>query len=58
VILLRGAYSSRAEGQVALILNGLPTVGAALQRGAIVILERHRIRLRELPIRHHRHGST
>ena len=34
----------------ALILVSLPTIEAPLQRGAIVVLERHRLRLRELPI--------
>ena len=50
VILFRGSSPQRAEAQVALILSGLPAIEAALQRGAIVVLERHRLRLRELPI--------
>jgi len=33
-----------------LILRALPSIDTALQRGAIVILERHRLRLRDLPI--------
>lgn len=35
---------------MALILVALPFAEAALRRGAIVILERHRLRLRDLPI--------
>lgn len=50
VILFRGASPKRADEQVALILTGLATIDAALRRGAIVVLERHRLRLRELPI--------
>lgn len=50
VILFRGASPKRADEQVALILSSLAATDAALQRGAIVVLERHRLRLRELPI--------
>jgi predicted nuclease of predicted toxin-antitoxin system len=50
VILLRAASLRRADDQVALILVALPSTDAALLRGAIVILERHRRRLRDLPI--------
>ena len=50
VILFRGASPTRAEGQVALLLASLAAIEADLRRGAIVILERHRLRLRELPI--------
>jgi predicted nuclease of predicted toxin-antitoxin system len=50
VILLRGVSLRRAGDQVALILVALPSTEAALRRGAIVILERHRLRLRDLPI--------
>lgn len=54
VILLRAASLRRADDQVALILVALPSTEAALRRGAIVILERHRLRLRDLPIRRQR----
>lgn len=58
VILFRGASPKRAEDQVALILNTLATIDAALRRGAIVVLERHRCRLRDLPItRQHESGA-
>ena len=50
VILFRTTSLRRADDQVALILRGLPSIDAALRRGAIVVLERHRLRLRELPI--------
>jgi hypothetical protein len=40
----------RADDQVALILRALPSIDTALRRGAIVVLERHRLRLRDLPI--------
>jgi predicted nuclease of predicted toxin-antitoxin system len=50
VILLRTASLRRADDQAALILVALPSTEAALRRGAIVILERHRLRLRDLPI--------
>lgn len=50
VILFRTASLRRADDQVALILAALPSTEAALRRGAIVILERHRLRLRDVPI--------
>ena len=50
VILFRTASLRRADDQVALILAALPSTEAALRRGAIVVLERHRLRLRDLPI--------
>jgi predicted nuclease of predicted toxin-antitoxin system len=50
VILFRGATPKRASAQVTLLLNNLVTIEAPLQRGAIVILEPHRLRIRELPI--------
>lgn len=50
VILFRAASLRRADDQLALILTALPSIDAALGRGAIVILERHRLRLRDLPI--------
>ena len=50
VILFRGTSPKRADKQVTLILASLAAIDAALRRGAIVVLERHRLRLRELPI--------
>jgi predicted nuclease of predicted toxin-antitoxin system len=50
VILFRGSSPKRADAQVASVLASLPSIEEALRRGAIVVLERHRLRLRELPI--------
>lgn len=57
VILFRAASLRRADDQVALILIALPSIEAALRRGAIVILERHRLRLRDLPITRQREAN-
>jgi predicted nuclease of predicted toxin-antitoxin system len=54
VILFRAVSLRRADDQVALILRALPSIDAALRSGTIVILERHRLRLRDLPITRHR----
>jgi len=58
VIIFRGASPKRADEQVTLILTSLTTIDAALRRGAIVVLERHRLRLRELPISRQPGDST
>jgi predicted nuclease of predicted toxin-antitoxin system len=58
VILLRAASLRRADDQVALILVALPSTETALRRGAIVILERHRLRLRDLPITRQREENS
>lgn len=58
VILLRAVTLRRADDQVALILVALPSTEAALRRGAIVILERHRLRLRDLPITRQREENS
>ncbi len=51
VILFRAASLRR-------ILIALPSTEAALRRGAIVILERHRLRLRDLPITRQREENV
>jgi predicted nuclease of predicted toxin-antitoxin system len=56
VILFRAAQPRRADDQVAPILSAMPSIDSALRRGAIVILERHRLRLRALPITRQRDG--
>jgi hypothetical protein len=56
-LLLRVASLSRADAQVALSLRALPSIDAALRRGAIVVLERHRLRLRDLPITRQREDN-
>ena len=43
VILFRAASLRRADDQLALILRALASIDAALGRGAIVILEHHRL---------------
>jgi predicted nuclease of predicted toxin-antitoxin system len=58
VILFRGASPKRADDQVGVILKGLPSIDTALRRGAIVVLEGHRLRLRELPITRRREGDV
>lgn len=58
VILFRAASLRRADDQLALILRALPSIDAALGRGAIVILERHRLRLRDLPIARQREENV
>ena len=58
VILFRAPQPRRADDQVVLILRALPSIDAALQRGAIVILERHRLRLRDLPISRRRENDA
>lgn len=50
VILFRAVSLARADEQVGLLPRALPSIDAALRRGAIVILERHHLRLRDLPI--------
>jgi predicted nuclease of predicted toxin-antitoxin system len=50
VILLRNERGRHPEKQAVLLLANLPTLGAALQRGCIAVLEDSRIRVRSLPI--------
>lgn len=58
VILFRTASIRRADDQVVLILKGLPSIDEALRRGAVVVLEHHRLRLRELPITRRSEGDV
>ena len=58
VVLFRGSSPKRAEEQIALLLASLAAVEADLRRGAIVVLERHRLRVRELPITRRRESGT
>lgn len=50
VILFRGATPRRPADQVALLLANLGAIEVALVKGAIVVIEPARIRLRSLPI--------
>jgi predicted nuclease of predicted toxin-antitoxin system len=49
VILFR-QHNRRPEHQAAMLLANLPVISQALQRGAVVVLEDTRIRIRSLPI--------
>ena len=50
VLLLRSVASHRPDRQAALPLANLPTVEDSLARGSIVVIERGRIRVRQLPM--------
>ena len=50
VILFRRGSDRRIDRQLALLMINMPTIAEPLQRGAIVILEDTRIRIRTLPI--------
>lgn len=50
LILVRGAISRRPDDQVALVLANLAQVQDNLERGAVVVIQPGRIRVRLLPI--------
>jgi len=50
VVLFRGATARRPEKQVSLLLANLPRVETDLNKGAIVVIEPGRLRVRSLPI--------
>ena len=50
IIIFRRTSERRPKNQITLLLANLPALEAALQEGAVVILEQTRIRIRSLPI--------
>lgn len=50
VILFRGAANRRPDRQLSLLLSNLPAVRDEIVRGAVIVFEDHRIRVRALPI--------
>lgn len=51
VILFRGATPRNPTGQVNLLIANLAEIAPSIERGAVVVLEPQRIRVRSLPIR-------
>jgi predicted nuclease of predicted toxin-antitoxin system len=50
VVLIRRTVDRRADRLLALLLENLQQVDAALQEGAVVVLEDARVRVRRLPL--------
>ena len=50
VILFRGATPRQPHHQASLVLANLDAISASIERGAVVVLEPQRIRIRTLPI--------
>jgi predicted nuclease of predicted toxin-antitoxin system len=51
VILFRRGPNRRSDEQARLLIANLPQIADDLKRGAIVIIEQYRMRVRSLPIR-------
>jgi predicted nuclease of predicted toxin-antitoxin system len=50
VVIFRRSTTRRTSRQIELLLDNLATIEAALSRGAVVVFEDTRIRVRHLPI--------
>lgn len=50
VILFHHSFSHRPKEQGTALVERLPQLSSALEEGSIVVFERHRIRIRSLPI--------
>lgn len=50
VVMIRTATQRRPDAQAQLLLDNLPLVAPALARGALVVLEDTRLRVRDLPM--------
>ena len=50
VVIFRRSTSRRPARQIDLLLENLATIEAALSRGAVVVFEDTRVRIRHLPI--------
>jgi predicted nuclease of predicted toxin-antitoxin system len=50
VILLRGEMSRRPEAQARILLANIKVITEDLEKGSVVVMDGHRIRIRSLPI--------